>query len=78
VRVEAERAGYSCAVTTVPALVGARGGDPLALARIPAQPKLARFVRDTCGFDQMRSRLGRGRARLTSGAGESALGDRTA
>lgn len=80
VRDAAERAGYSCAVTTEPALVESRGGDPLALARVPAQPLLARFVRDTCGLDQVRSRLSRGRAKFPAGAGvgESALGDRAA
>jgi peptidoglycan/xylan/chitin deacetylase (PgdA/CDA1 family) len=68
VRAEAERAGYSCAVTTAHALVEAGGGDPLALARIPAQPQLARFVRDTCGLDQTRARLSRSRAKLPPNA----------
>jgi hypothetical protein len=59
-------------VTTEPALVAPRGGDPLALARIPAQAQLARFVRDTCGLDETRAGLSRGRAKLIPGARASA------
>lgn len=54
-RREAERAGYSCAVTTE---AGWNDGqsDPLALCRIYGEYDMAHFVQSTSGFEQMKNR----------------------
>ncbi|HKQ80556.1 MAG TPA: polysaccharide deacetylase family protein [Blastocatellia bacterium] len=50
---EVARAGYQCAVTTEVGLNN-RGSDPLALRRIHSEYDLARFVKNTSGFDTWR------------------------
>ncbi|HEV3467918.1 MAG TPA: polysaccharide deacetylase family protein [Pyrinomonadaceae bacterium] len=58
VRRETERAGYACAVTTLPGL-NRRRADPLALRRVPAEADLPHFVQTTSGFEQLKNRLRR-------------------
>lgn len=57
VRREAERAGYNCAVTTVPGLNERDAADPLTLRRVPAETDLPHFVQSTSGFEQLKNRL---------------------
>ncbi|HEX8118701.1 MAG TPA: polysaccharide deacetylase family protein, partial [Pyrinomonadaceae bacterium] len=57
VRREAERAGYACAVTTVPGLNDRRGADPLTLRRVAAETDLPHFVQSTSGFEHLKNRL---------------------
>lgn len=52
------QAGYLCAVTTQPFLNGT-GGDPLALARVPAEQDLDHFIQTTCGFEELKSSIRR-------------------
>lgn len=47
------RAGYKCAVTTMPVL-NDRSSDPLALSRVPAEQDMDHFVQTTCGFEQLK------------------------
>jgi peptidoglycan/xylan/chitin deacetylase (PgdA/CDA1 family) len=72
VREEASRAGYNCAVA---AEYGLNNGDsnPLALKRLHSEPDLARFVKNTSGFDAIRNMLGHLRLGGTARAIE--LGD---
>ena len=60
VQKEAVGAGYQCAVTADYGLINGHS-NPLALKRIPTEPDMAQFVKNTSGFDEFRSLLGRGR-----------------
>jgi hypothetical protein len=56
VRGEVERAGYTCAVSTVPGLNDLHD-DPLALRRISTTADLAHFAQSTSGFEQLKDKL---------------------
>jgi peptidoglycan/xylan/chitin deacetylase (PgdA/CDA1 family) len=62
VRRAVERAGYRCAVTTLPGF-NDRRSDPLALRRIHTESDLAHFVQSTSGFEEFKNRIRRVRER---------------
>lgn len=56
VRREVERAGYSCAVTSIYGFADS-GSDPLALHRISTEFDLPHFIQSTSGFERVKTRL---------------------
>ncbi|HET9530422.1 MAG TPA: polysaccharide deacetylase family protein [Blastocatellia bacterium] len=68
VRRAVERAGYRCAVTTLPGF-NDRQSDPLALRRIHTESDLAHFVQSTSGFEEFKNRIRRVRERPVSDKG---------
>ncbi|HEY7912693.1 MAG TPA: polysaccharide deacetylase family protein [Blastocatellia bacterium] len=56
VRGEVERAGYSCAVTSIPGFADC-ASDPLALRRISTEFDMPHFIQSTSGFERVKSRL---------------------
>jgi peptidoglycan/xylan/chitin deacetylase (PgdA/CDA1 family) len=56
VRREVERAGYSCAVTSIYGFADSTS-DPLTLRRISTEFDLPHFIQSTSGFERVKSRL---------------------
>jgi peptidoglycan/xylan/chitin deacetylase (PgdA/CDA1 family) len=56
VRREVERAGYSCAVTSIYGFADSNS-DPLTLRRISTEFDLPHFIQSTSGFERMKARL---------------------